>query len=417
MDLSQLMNTMGLQAREASYQLAKLSADEKNAMLSSMSQAIRDHAETIEKANQKDMATAKENNLSSALLDRLALDATRIEAMAAGFDHVVTLPDPVGEILHEHKHANGMSINKTRTPIGVIGIIYESRPNVTADVAALCIKTGNAIILRGGSEAFHSNQAIANALLIGGSKAGLPMHAIQLFNTTDRDAVRELVQCNEYVDLAIPRGGEGLIDAVVKLATVPIIKHYKGLCHTFIDATADLNIAIDICVNAKCQRPGVCNAMETLLVHKDIAATFLPELEKRMSQFNVELRADKQSYQLLRQSILATEADWDTEYLDLILSIKIVDDVEQAIQHINQHGSHHSDAIISKSPENQQQFTDQIDSATVYINASTRFTDGSEFGMGAEIGISTDKLHARGPMGLEELTTYKYIITGNGQTR
>jgi len=310
-----------------------------------------------------------------------------------------------------------LKIRKVRVPIGVIGIIYESRPNVTADAASLCIKSSNAVILKGGSEALHSNQAICEAMQVGGTKKGLSQNAIQLIQATDREAVKELVQLEGLVDLIIPRGGEGLIRAVAEMSRVPVLKHYKGVCHTFVDASADIQMAVEISVNAKCQRPGVCNAMETLLVHKDIADNFLPKIGSELQGQSVEIRGDLRTQELIPDATNASEEDWHTEYLDLILSVRVVSDVDEAINHINKYGSQHSDAIITNSEINKQLFSQNVDSATVYVNASTRFTDGGEFGMGAEMGISTDKLHARGPVGIEELTTYKYVIEGDGQVR
>jgi glutamate-5-semialdehyde dehydrogenase len=330
---------------------------------------------------------------------------------------VADLKDPIGVRISRWIRPNGLEIVKRRVPIGVIAFIYESRPNVTADTAGLCVKTANAIILRGGREAAHSNEAIVAAMIEGGTAKGLPPHAVQLVRTADHRAVRELVQLEGKVDLAIPRGGETLIRAVIEQARVPVIKHYKGVCHTYVDESADVDMALRICENAKCQRPGVCNAMEHLLVHDKIAAAFLPRMVARYLELGVELRGDEAARRIAPEIAAATEEDWCAEYLDLVLSIRIVGSVEAAVAHINKYGSRHSDAIVAQSDRAQRVFTDQVDSAAVYVNASTRFTDGGEFGMGAEIGISTDKLHARGPMGLEELTTYKYIIQGNGQVR
>jgi len=407
---------MAAQARRASRTLVSLTSAEKNACLLAMANALDEYRETIKQANNKDIEAGKKAQLSAALLDRLLLNDERIDAIIAGFKKIVKLPDPIGDVLSQYKKDNGLVIEKVRVPIGVIAIIYESRPNVTADVAALCLKTSNAIILRGGADAYHSNTAISQALLSVGKSTPLPEHAIQLIASTDRDAVKQLVQLEGQIDLVIPRGGEGLIKTVIDHARVPIIKHYKGLCHTYVDATADIDMALAICENAKCQRPGVCNAMETLLVHQAIAPDFLPKLCQLVGD-KVELRGDQASCKLIPAIKSATTEDWDTEYLDIILSIKVVDDIDSAIEFINNHGSHHSDAIISNSMQAGQQFCREVDSAAVYVNASTRFTDGAEFGMGAEIGISTDKLHARGPMGLEELTTYKYRILGTGQVR
>lgn len=412
-----MMLELGERSRVASYELAGLDTAHKNRILSAMASALDAARSTIQSANKKDLAAAEKKGISDALLDRLTLTDARIDDMIAGFRQVVKLDDPVGKIISEFKKENGLLIRKKRVPIGVIGIIYESRPNVTADVVALCLKSSNAIILRGGADAIHSNQAIVEALLKAGQSEGLPSDALQFIATKDRDAVRELVQLEGKVDLVIPRGGEGLIKTVTELARVPVIKHYKGLCHIYVDASADLDKALAICENAKCQRPGVCNALETLLVHQDVAREFLPRLTELLQAQKVELRGDNKSQKIVPGIHAADEKDWDTEYLDLILSMKVVNDLPEAIEHINTHGSHHSDAIIAEDQDAQTRFLNEVDSAAVYANASTRFTDGVEFGMGAEIGISTDKLHARGPMGLEELTTYKYVILGDGQIR
>jgi glutamate-5-semialdehyde dehydrogenase len=416
MNIEQHIREIGERAKSATTHLAMLTTDQKNFILQAMANALDEHREIIKKENQKDLDLAQKAELSNALIDRLLLDDTRIDNMIASIRRIAMLPDPIGKVLHEHAKTNGLLIKKIRTPIGVIAMIYESRPNVTADVSALCLKTSNAAILRGGKEALHSNQAILEILLAAAYKAGLPEHALQLITIPEHEAVKILLKMPEYIDLAIPRGGSNLINMVVEHARVPVIKHDKGLCHTYVDKSGDLNMAVDICENAKCQRPGVCNAMESLLVHEDIAHEFLPLLAKRL-QDRVTLKGDTLTRNILPDIEIATEEDWHTEYSDLILSIRIVKDVIAAIHHINFYGSHHSDAIIAEDIDAQQLFTQQVDSATVYINASTRFTDGGEFGMGAEIGISTDKLHARGPMGLEELTTYKYIIYGHGQIR
>lgn len=416
-NLTKTIITLGKQARHASRELSLLNTEQKNVALLAMAAALRAARETIQLANAKDLQIAKKAGISNALIDRLVLNDARIESMAQGIINISQLPDPIGKILDEQTRPNGLTIRKTRVPIGVIAAIYESRPNVTADIAALCLKTSNAVILRGGSEALHSNTAIMNALTTGLQNTAIPKNAMQLITTPDRDAVRQLVQMPNYVDLAIPRGGENLIKLLTEVSHIPIIKHYKGVCHTYVDATADINMALQICENAKCQRPGVCNAMETLLVNKHIATQFLPALVKNFNKYPVQLRGDTLACEIIPEMQLATDADWETEYLDLILAVKIVDDVQAAIDHINTFGSHHSDAIVTHCANAQQKFLQEVDSAVVYVNASTRFTDGGEFGMGAEIGISTDKLHARGPMGLEELTTYKYIVLGNGQIR
>ena len=404
-------------ARRAAIDLAGLSGDRKSAALRAAAAAIRADVAGILDANRRDVEAAPGYGLTPAAIDRLTLDPTRVEAIAAGMEAVAGQPDPIGETIDEETRPNGLVVRRIRVPLGVVFFIYESRPNVTADSAALCIKTSNAVILRGGSEALHSNAALADALQAGGRKKGLPDNAIQLIRTTDRDAIRELVQMTGRVDLAIPRGGEGLITAVVENARVPVIKHYKGVCHVYVDEAADQDMALQVIENAKCQRPGVCNAIEKVLVHQGIAQSFLPRLATHLGERRVELRGDEAARAIVPAMKAATEADWFAEYLDLILAVKVVPDTQAAVQHINHYGSHHSDSIITEAEPAKKVFTQEVDSATVYVNASTRFTDGGEFGMGAEIGISTEKLHARGPMGLEELTTYKYVIHGSGQIR
>ncbi len=417
MSLHDDMLVMGDKAVAASRALAKLSSRRKNNILEAMASEIEARRDSIKAENAKDMEAGRKSGLSTALLDRLNLTDARIDGMVKGIRDLVVLKDPVGARISKWVRPNGLEILKVRVPLGVIAIIYESRPNVTADAAALCIKTSNAVILRGGSESIHSNLAIADALQAGGKKKGLPDNSVQLVPTTVRDAIRELVQMVGRVDLAIPRGGEGLINAVAEHARVPVIKHYKGVCHVYVDDTAKQDDALKIIENAKCQRPGVCNAIEKVLVHEKIAAEFLPKMSALLDTRNVELRGDDASRTIVSSMKTATQEDWTTEYLDLILTVKVVADVDAAIAHINSNGSHHSDAIITENEKAADKFTQEVDSATVYVNASTRFTDGAEFGMGAEIGISTEKLHARGPMGLEELTTYKYVIHGNGQIR
>jgi glutamate-5-semialdehyde dehydrogenase len=411
------MIQMGDRAVEAARALAQLSARRKNAILMAMADEIDARAAMLRAANEKDMEAGRQAGLSAAMLDRLLLNEARIAGLTKALRAVAGLKDPVGTRISRWIRPNGLVIHKVRVPIGVIAIIYESRPNVTADAASLCIKTGNAVILRGGKEALNSNSAIVEAMMAGGRKKGLPENAIQLVTTTDRDAVREIVQLEGRVDLVIPRGGEGLIRAVTEHARVPVIKHYKGVCHVYVDAAADQEMALKIVENAKCQRPGVCNAIEKVLVHKAIAEAFLPRMAERLKARGVELRGDDEARRIVPDMKPAAEEDWYAEYLDLILAVKVVPDVQAAIDHINKYGSHHSDAIVTADEPAQNKFTEGVDSATVYVNASTRFTDGGEFGMGAEIGISTDKLHARGPMGLEELTTYKYVIFGTGQIR
>jgi glutamate-5-semialdehyde dehydrogenase len=411
--IQESIQQMGRQARAAAYRLAQLSSDEKNAILRAMASSIRANAAALMQANDKDLAAGVEKGLSAAMLDRLRLDEARIEAMAAGIDQVATLPDPVGQVMDAWERPNGIRIEQVRVPIGTIGIIYESRPNVTADAAALCFKTGNATILRGGSEAIHSNRAIAVAL----ASAGAPEHAIQLIPFTDRESVAALSQMDKWLDLIIPRGGKGLIETVVSLARMPVIKHYDGICHLFVDQAADLDMAVKLTVDAKTQKCGVCNALETLLVHEAVAAKFLPMVANALRAKKVELRGCDKTRAILSDCIPATDEDWDTEYLDLILSIKVVSSIDEAIDHINTHGSHHTDTIVTADQAAADRFLRSVDSACVFHNVSNRFADGGEFGFGAEIGISTDKLHARGPMGLRELTSYQYRVHGNGQTK
>lgn len=416
--LAQQIEELGKRARAAARALALCSAGQKNAALMAMADAIEASEAEIASANAKDVEAAPGYGLNAAAVDRLRLTAERIRAMAAGVREVAVLPDPCGEIIREWTRPNGMKISKIRVPIGVVGIIYESRPNVTADAAALCVKSGNACILRGGKESIHSNAAIARALSVGAAHAGLSADVVQLVPFTDREGVRLLARMDRYLDVIVPRGGHALIEAVVEHARMPVIKHYHGVCHVFVDKSADLAMAENIAVNAKCQRPGVCNAMETLLVHRDVAAKFLPSAAKALRDNGVELRGDKRTCQVLGAGTkAATEEDWTTEYLDLVLSIRVVDSLEEAIDHIEQYGSHHSDSIVTADEAAARKFLAAVDSAAVFWNVSTRFSDGGEFGFGAEIGISTDKLHARGPMGLEELTTYKYLVTGAGQVR
>ena len=422
MTLEQEIHTIGRRARDASRALARLTATQKNKILIAMADELVVRSPEILAANAEDTAAAEQNGLTQASIDRLRLTPDRVAAMADGIRQVAGLDDPVGQVLRDWSRPNGIHIQKVRTPIGVIGIIYESRPNVTADAAVLCLKTGNAVILRGGSEALASNLAIAKALQSGGFEAGLPDFSVQLIPTKDREAVKLMAAMDQFMDVIIPRGGHSLIEAVVNAARMPVIKHYDGICHVYADREADLQMALDIAINAKCQRPGVCNALETLLVHRDIASEFLQLATPALSAAGVEIVADPKAFEILSQLGYkalreADDSTWRTEWLDLILSVRIVDDLAAAINHIETFGSHHSDAIITRNPSTAEAFLAAVDSATVYWNASTRFTDGGEFGFGAEIGISTDKLHARGPMGLEELTTYKYLIRGEGQIR
>ena len=417
MSLHDDMLLMGDRAVAASRALARLSARKKNSILESMADELDARRDAIKSANTRDMEAGRAAGLTTALLDRLELTDARFESMIKAIRAVAGLKDPVGAKISRWIRPNGLVIQKVRVPIGVIAILYEARPNVTADSASLCIKTSNAVILRGGKEALHSNEAIALALQAGGTRKGLPEHAIQLVTTTDRDAVRELVQLEGKVDLAIPRGGEGLIRTVTEQARVPVIKHYKGVCHVYVDESANPDMALAIIENAKCQRPGVCNAIEKVLVSEKIAGAFLPRMAEALKARKVELRGDAAACRIVSGMKTAMEEDWHAEYLDLILTVGVVADVRAAVDHINRYGSRHSDAIVAESEAAQKLFTQEVDSAAVYVNASTRFTDGGEFGMGAEIGISTDKLHARGPMGLEELTTYKFVVLGNGQIR
>lgn len=414
-EIRESLEQMGSMAKTASRKLAVASPEDKNRWLTAMADAVDAEAEFIMQANRTDMENAKAAGLAPAMLDRLRLDEKRIKGISDGLRHVVTLPDPVGRRLDSIRRPNGLDIEKVSVPIGVIAIIYESRPNVTVDATGLCLKAGNAVILRGGSEAIHSNLALAKTISDAGVKAGMPEGAIQMIPWTGHDAVSLMLKMNQYIDLVIPRGGERLIRAVVEQATMPVIKHYKGVCHIFVDADCDLDRACDIIENAKCQRPGVCNALETLLIHKDVLDRFAPMLAERLA--NVEFHADDAFRALVPQALPATEDDWYREYLELKLAVRTVDSLEEAIAHINKYGSGHSDCILTTDNAHAERFLNEVDSSTVYVNASTRFTDGGEFGFGAEIGISTDKLHARGPMGLVELTSYKYKVRGSGQIR
>ncbi len=423
MNVTEQMTHLAKQAKAASRELAKLTTAEKNACLLAMADALEANAVAIKEANALDMDFGAKIGLSSAMLDRLKLDDKRIAGMAKGLRDVAALADPVGRILDERTRPNGLKLQKISTPIGVVVIIYESRPNVTADAASLCFKSGNATILRGGKEALNSNQIIAQTMIAAGRKtnATFPEHSIQVVPTADREAIPALLSLTQYVDLCMPRGGEGLIRAVTECSKVPVIKHYKGVCHVFVDAAADLKMAEEIVMNAKAQRPAVCNAAETLLVDQTVAAQFLPVIDRRLAEKKVQLRADEATRAVLQPATCnvqpATEQDWFTEYNDYILNVRVVDGVQAAIDHINYYGSAHSDSIITKDEVRAKKFLAEVDSATVYWNASTRFTDGGEFGMGAEIGISTDKIGARGPMGLEELTSYKWLGFGTGQIR
>ncbi len=411
------VNEKGRIAKAASRRLAVTPARIKNEALARMAAALDRNAKTILAANSLDLEAGEKKELSRALLDRLALDGKRIGGMIEGLNAVKALSDPVGEVLAEWERPNGLKIKKVRVPLGVIGIIYEARPNVTADSAALCLKSGNAVILRGGSDAIRSNVEITRVISEAAEAAGAPKGSIQLIEDTRRETAEELMRAREFVDVLIPRGGKGLIQTVVQKSTIPVIETGEGNCHAYVEKTADLKMAVEIVYNAKVSRPSVCNAIETLLVDKDVAAAFMPPLFERLKKAGVEIRGDEQIRKIDPSVKPATEEDWKTEFLALILAVKVVSGVEEAIEHINKYGTKHSETIVTKDKKAAKKFTEEVDAAAVYVNASTRFTDGFEFGFGAEIGISTQKLHARGPMGLAELTSYKYIVHGNGQVR
>ena len=417
MTIAEQIAAIAQDARSAGHLMAKLSTTVKNDILTAMADALVAATETLIAENAKDLEVGARKGLSPALLDRLMLDGKRIAAMADGLREVALLPDPVGEVTKMWKRPNELMVGKMRIPLGVIGIVYESRPNVTADAAALCLKAGNAVILRGGSEAFHSNIAIAAILRREIRRAGVPEAALAVIPFTAREGVLEMLKQEESIDLIIPRGGESLIRFVVEHSRIPVIKHYKGVCHVFVDAAADFDMAERIIVNAKTQRPGVCNALETLLIHKDVAETFIPRIAATLTGMRVELRGDDCFRQFAPAATPATEEDWYAEYLDLILACKVVDDLDEAVEHINQYGSLHTEAIITGDYHNAQRFIREVNSSCVVVNASTRFADGNQLGLGAEIGISTTKLHSFGPMGLEDLTTTKFIVYGDGQVR
>ena len=418
MSLSAHILKMAKAARAASYQLALASSQQKNAALKAMAYALLSHQTYLMKENAKDLKVAQRAGYSKALVDRLTLNPKQIKLMADSLLETAKLKDPIGEILETIKRPNGLLIKKIRVPLGVVGIIYESRPNVTSDCAGLCLKSGNAAILKGGKEAIHSNKAIFKVLKGTLAKAKIPLNALQLIESTDRQAVHELLKLDQWVDVIVPRGGEELIRFVADHSKIPVVKHFKGVCHVYVSKAADLKMAHRITMNAKVQKPGVCNAMETLLVDKAVAKKFLPSVIADLQSKGCEIRGDDATRAIIKDDIKkATEQDWYTEYLDLILSVRVINGLKEAIDHINTYSSHHSDTIVTKNKTQAQQFLDAVDSACVYVNASTRFTDGYEFGLGAEIGISTDKIHARGPMALEGLTTYKYLVYGSGQIR
>lgn len=417
MDIKQYMHQLGQQARLASRELSRANSGNKNAALRNIAKAILDNKAMLAVENAKDLEAGKANGLEAALLDRLELTPARIQAMAEGLEQVAALADPVGEISDLKYRPSGIQVGRMRVPLGVIGIIYESRPNVTADAAALCLKSGNACILRGGSEAIHSNKAIASCIASGLGAAGLPTTSVQVVDTTDRTAVGELITMDQFVDVIIPRGGKSLIERISKEASIAVIKHLDGICHVYIDDKADSDKAINIAINAKTHRYGVCNAMETLLVAEAIAPKVLPNLAKQYQQLGVELRGCLKTCSLIPQCIRADEQDWHSEYLAPILSIKIVSGIDEAMDHIDQYGSAHTESIVTEDYTRARRFLREVDSSSVMVNVSTRFADGFEYGLGAEIGISTDKLHVRGPVGLEGLTTLKYIVLGDGQVR
>ena len=417
MTVAEKIRTIAADARQASFAMARLSSRIKNEMLTDMAAALVGNAPQIVSENAKDLAAGGKNGLSPAMLDRLMLDEARVKGMADAIREVAALQDPVGEVTGMWKRPNELMVGKMRIPLGVIGIIYESRPNVTSDAAALCLKSGNAVVLRGGSEAIHSNLAIAAVLKEQLAKHGLPEAALSLIPFTEREGVTEMLKQEEFIDVIIPRGGESLIRFVVEHSKIPVIKHYKGVCHIFVDASADFEMAREIIVNAKVQRPGVCNALETLLIHRDIAESFVPFVYRALADQKVELRGDERFRQYAPEAVTATEEDWHAEYLDLILAAAVVDDLDGAIDHINRYSSLHTESIITADYANAQRFIREVNSGVVMVNASTRFSDGNQLGLGAEIGISTTKLHSFGPMGLTDLTTTKFIVYGDGQVR
>ena len=417
MSIEQTIKEMALQARKAAHAMSILSTEQKNNVLSRMADALEEHKAYIQAENSKDLEAGRAKGLAVAMLDRLELSDKVMAAMIGGLREVIALPDPVGEINDMVRRPSGITVGRMRIPLGVIGMIYESRPNVTVDAAALCLKAGNAILLRGGSEAIHSNMALAKVLQDALTAEQVDAAAIQVIPTTDREAVTFMLQLEEEIDLIIPRGGEGLIHFVAENSRIPVLKHYKGVCHVFVDAGARIDMAVDIVMNGKVQRPGVCNALETLLVHKDIAADFLPAAARELLAAGVEIRGCEQTCKLVPEAKPATSADWPMEFLELILAVKVVDDLDAAMAHIRKYGSQHTEVIVTENYSHGQRFLREVDASAVMINASSRFSDGGQFGLGAEIGISTTKLHAYGPMGLKELTTRKFIVYGDGQVR
>lgn len=415
--IKDLVISLSKEAKRASYQLATLNSESKNKALHAIAQALWTHKAYIIAENTLDMKISQEKKLNHALLDRLLINDQRLDAMIDSINNIISLPDPVGKLITSKILSNGMHLQKVRVPLGVVLVIFESRPNVITDVAALCLKSGNAAILRGGSEAFHTNQALAKIINDALMAINFISCAVQMVPVLSKEAVTYLCGQSQFIDVIIPRGGESLIKAVTDCASIPVIKHYKGVCHAYVDKACDLNMAISICYNGKCQRPGVCNALESILVHQDKAHEFLPLLWDKFKELNVDMRGCEKSLAILPDINRASDFDWGQEFLDLIVTVKVVQNIDEAISHINNYGSHHSDVIISLDKHAQQRFIKEIDSACIYVNASTRFSDGGMFGLGCEIGISTDKLHARGPMGLEELTTYKWVALGNGQIR
>jgi len=417
MSLEGMIEDMAKEAKAASRQLRRVGRAQKDSTLELLAGKLIDMQADIIKENEKDLTQARKAGLSAAMIDRLTMDYKVIRGMADGLREVAALPDPVGEVSGMWKRPNGLHVGRIRIPLGVIGFIYESRPNVTVDAAALCLKSGNTVILKGGSEAIHSNLILSDLLEQALVETGLPPKAIQLIPTTDREAVKILIGLDDYIDTIIPRGGEGLIRFVTGHSRVPVLKHYKGVCHVYVDEYADLQMAMEICLNAKVQRPGVCNAMETMLIHKGIASDFLPDMVKRFRDANVEIRGCPRTLELSQGIKPAVETDWPAEFLDLILAVKVVSNMDEALDHIEQYGSNHTEAIITNDYKHSQRFLAEVDASVVLINASTRFNDGNQLGLGAEIGINTSKLHAFGPMGLEELTTTKFIVYGQGQVR